>query len=183
MSKIDIVILVLFAFGAYRGYLRGFIVEVFSLIAFFVGIVLALLLTIPVTTRFFDKTSFYNIVAILIFILLFILLRLGIKIGGRLLKNVVDVTIFGKLDNFIGGLTGILKWAFLISVIFWVFASVGFEFQQNLISESAISPYIIPIAPQVLSWMSGLIPFIQDLIDSMNNLPKSKDPFITLMAN
>ncbi|MEM0939670.1 MAG: CvpA family protein [Bacteroidota bacterium] len=183
MSNIDIIILVLFAFGAYKGYLRGFIIEIFSLIAFFAGIVLALLLTMPITTRFFDKTSFYDIAAILIFILLFILLSFGIKVGGRLLKNMVDVTIFGKLDNFVGGLTGILKWAFLTSIIFWVLTSIGFKFQQNFTSKSTIFPYIIPIAPQFMSWMSGIIPFMQDLMDSMNNLPKSKDPLITLMVN
>ena len=87
MSTADWVVVAILAFGAVKGYLRGFVVEAFSFFGFFIGLIVALQLTIPVSLRFFAESDYFDIIAILVFIVLFILLGLGIKMAAKLIKN------------------------------------------------------------------------------------------------
>ncbi|WP_425389860.1 CvpA family protein [Ekhidna sp.] len=178
METLDIIILALLGLGAFKGYTRGFIVEVCSFAAFFIGLFLALELTIPVSKGLFGGSSYFEIAAVLVFIGLFVLLSLAIKAGAKALKSMIDMTIFGSLNNLVGAFAGVVKWAFIISIVFWVFESVGFEIQRRYADDTIIFPYIVDIGPTIFEWLSQVLPFIRDLIDSMDNLPE-KDTYIT----
>lgn len=43
--------------------------------------------------------------------------------AAKALKKVIDFTFFGTVDNVIGALAGAFKWAFIVSMLFWVFDS------------------------------------------------------------
>ena len=179
MSTFDIILLIVLGFGALKGYMRGSIVELFSFLAFFIGILLALELTIPVTTNFFGESSYFDLVAVFVFIALFILLSLLIKMGAKTLKNAIDLTIFGTLDNMFGAIAGVFKWAFILSIIFWVFESVGFDLVERYADNTLLFPYIVNIGPKVFEWAGYVIPLFQDLIDSMENMPDKGSSYIT----
>ena len=179
MSTVDIVLLIMLGLGAVKGYLRGFIVELLSFLAFFIGLFLALELTIPVALNVFGETEYHDVIAVIVFIALFILLSMAIKAGAKALKKMVDVTLFGTLDNIAGAVAGVLKWAFVISIVFWVFESVGFDFEEKYANGSFIFPYIVGIGPMVFGWLSDIIPLIQDLMDGMDKMSR-KETFITL---
>ena len=179
MSTFDIILLVFLGFGAVKGYMHGFIVEFFSFLAFFIGLFLALELTVPVSVGLFEGSRFFDIAAIVVFIALFILLSLAIKTGAKALKNAVDMTIFGSVDNLLGAFAGMLKWAFILSIIFWVFDSVGFDIENRYADNAIIFPYIVGIGPMVFGWLSEVIPLVRDLIDSMDSLPNGKDTYMS----
>lgn len=181
METLDIILLILLGLGAFKGYSRGFIVEIFSFVAFFIGLFLALELTVPVATGLFGKSDYFEVSAILVFIALFILLSLAIKAGAKALKNIIDMTLFGTLDNLVGAVAGAFKWAFVISIIFWVFDSVGFDLKDRYAQDAIIFPYIVDIGPTVFEWLGQVIPFIRDLIDSLENLPKGKRSLMTFL--
>ncbi|SNS50679.1 membrane protein required for colicin V production [Ekhidna lutea] len=181
MSTFDIILLILLGFGAVKGYMRGFIVEILSFVAFFIGLFLALELTVPVSTSIFGDTSYFEIAAVLVFIALFVLLSLAIKAGAKALKSMVDMTIFGAVDNLVGAFAGLFKWAFILSVLFWVFESVGFDISNRYADNTIIFPYIVSIGPTVFEWLGNVLPFIRDLIDSMENLPKGKGTYMTYL--
>lgn len=170
-------------FGAVKGYMQGFIVELFSFVAFFVGLFLALELTIPVSLQFFGESNYFDFVAVIVFIVLFLLLSFGIKLAAKFIKNAIDVTFFGTLDNIAGAVAGVAKWAFIISIIFWVFDSVGFALSDRYGDDSMILPYIVGIGPKVFGWLSEVLPMMKDLIDSMEGLSKKTDGFITSLKN
>ncbi len=180
MGTFDIVILVALGFGAVKGYLHGFIVELFSLIAFIVGLLLALELTVPVSKSLFGGSNYFEVIAVITFILLFILLSLAIKMGAKALKKAIDMTVFGTLDNAAGAIAGILKWAFILSIIFWVFESVGFDLAERYADKTVLFPYIVGIGPTVFEWLGYIIPVIQDLIDSMEKMSDNKGTFVSL---
>ena len=179
METIYIIILVIIGLGAFKGYSRGFIVEILSFAAFFIGLFLALELTIPVSKWLFGGTSYFEITAILVFIGLFLLLSLAIKAGAKALKSMIDMTIFGSLDNLVGAFAGAIKWAFVISIVFWLFESVGFDIEGRYADDAVIFPYIVDIGPTLFNWLSQVLPFIKDLIDSLDNLSTGKDTFRT----
>ncbi len=179
MNTFDIVILVIVAFGIIKGYMRGFIVEFLSFIAFFLGLFLALELTVPVASWLFKNSSFSEVKSILVFIGLFVLLSIGIKLGAKIIKGMVDATIFGRLDNLVGALAGGLKWAFLISIVVWVSSSVGIDLVERYGSDAIILPYIVDVGPEAFHWLSKSLPFIRDLIDSLENLTSRSNELMT----
>lgn len=179
MGTYDIIIIIAIGIGAVKGYLNGFIVESFSVLGFFLGLIFAMHLALPVTARFFSDSHFFDLIAIVVFIVLFVLLSMGIRFGAKVLKKMIDITIFGTLDNMAGGLLGLIKWAFLLSVFIWIFDSIGISSQEYFEKESVIYPYIKPFGPVVFGWFSEILPFIHDLMDTMEDLPRSKSTYLT----
>lgn len=99
--------------------------------------------------------------------------------AAKALKKVIDFTFFGTVDNIIGAMAGAFKWAFIVSMLFWVFDSVGFNFVKEFKDESVIFPYIVGIGPKVFGWLSEVIPVIQDLMDSMDKWSNQSKSLIT----
>lgn len=180
MGFIDIILAILLVLGAIKGFQNGLIIEVFSFLAFFIGLLIALEFTIPVSIYLFGSSSFFDFGAIIVFIALFALLSFLIKIGAKSIKNVVDFTFLGSVDNILGAIAGLFKSAFILSVVFWVLDSVGINVVHRFADDTAIFPYIVGIGPTVFEWLSTLIPLIRDLIDMMDNLPNSDDSVLTL---
>ena len=179
MSTFDIILAVLLLLGAFKGYRQGFIVEVFSFLAFFIGLFVALKLTIPVSLSLFGESNFFSLATVIVFIMLFLVLSFGIRVLAKALKNLIDFTFFGTLDNLFGAVAGLLKWAFIISIVFWLFDSVGYDIVGRYGQDTVIFPYIIDIGPMVFHWLSSLMPFIRDLIDSMESLPQNNESYHT----
>ena len=181
MSTFDIIIIVFLILGAFKGYKQGLIVEVFSFIAFFLGLFLALEFTIPISMNLFESTSFFDVGAIIVFIALFILLSILIKAAAKAIKKMVDFTFLGTLDNILGSVAGLFKSAFIISVILWVFSSVGFDIVNRYVDDTMVLQYIVPLGPVVFEWASSVIPYVKDLIDTMENLPNGGDSLLTYL--
>lgn len=170
MNYLDIFFLVVFVIGAIKGYMRGLIVEIFSFVAFFVGLFVAIELTIPVANQFFSSSDYFQAMSIAVFIVLFLIAVLLINLAAKAVKKVIDLTFLGFFDNVIGALAGAFKWAFIISVFFWVFDSIGIRFPDHLASSSVIYPYIESLGPKTFELIGNMLPFIEDMIDSLKNI-------------
>ena len=68
MEVIDIVLIVLLALGAVKGYNKGLIVEVFSLVAFFLGLFIAIEFTTPLSLRFFGDNPMFHVISVAVFL-------------------------------------------------------------------------------------------------------------------
>ncbi|MBC6426743.1 MAG: CvpA family protein [Ekhidna sp.] len=181
MNTFDIILIIILGLGAIKGYFKGFIVEFFSLLAFFIGLFLALELTIPVSLSLFGESRYFNVILMLVFTGLFILLSFLIKSGARMVKKAVSITPFGTLDNIIGAVTGIFKAALIVSVIIWICSSVGIDIENSYAANSTIFPYIVVVGSAVIEAFGYLMPMIDDLTDLMENIPKTKDTFISVL--
>ncbi|WP_421892658.1 CvpA family protein [Marinoscillum sp.] len=170
MNYLDIFFLVVFIIGGIKGYMKGFIIEIFSFFAFFVGLFVAIELTIPVANRFFDSSDYYQLLTVGVFVILFLIAVLLINLAAKIIKKAVDLTFMGFFDNILGALAGIFKWAFIVSVFFWVFDSIGVRLPSEQSDGSLIFPYIESIGPKTFEWISKVLPFLEDMIDSLKNI-------------
>ncbi len=170
MNYLDIFFIAVIAIGAVKGYMKGLVVEIFSFLAFFIGIFVAIKLTIPVANRFFDSDDYFQLITVAVFIGLFIAVILIINLIAKALKKVLDLTFLGLFDNVLGALAGVFKWAFIISVFFWVFDSIGLRLPDEQSDGSLIYPIVERLGPTVFAWVSNMLPFIQDMIDSLKNI-------------
>ena len=181
MNLLDIFFIVILILGAVKGYLKGFIVELFSFLAFFVGLFVAIELTIPVSNSFFSDSDFFQLFTVGIFLLLFLASVLLINILAKALKKVIDFTFIGIFDNLLGSVAAVFKWAFIISVVFWVFDSIGLRLPSHYTDDSMIYPYIKNIGPGIFQWLSEMLPFIRDMIDSLKNIGEKERSVYTFL--
>jgi len=60
--------------------------------------------------------------------------------------------------------------AFIISVFFWVFDSIGVHLPNEYADQSFIFPYIELLGPKTFSYLGEILPFLQDVFDSLKDV-------------
>lgn len=144
--------------------------ELFSFLAFFVGLFMAIELTIPVARRFFASSDHFQVLTVIVFVALFVVVVILINLVAKMIKKAVDLTFMGFFDNLLGALAGIFKWAFILSVFFWVFDSIGLRLPEEHAGDSLLYPLVQALGPGTFRGLSDLLPFINDMIDSLKNI-------------
>jgi membrane protein required for colicin V production len=134
MNFIDIVMLIGFAYAAFRGFTKGFVLQIVTFIAIIVGIWASIKFSGAMAdflTAKLDITGKY--LPVLAFILVFILVIIIAHLVGMLLTKVFEIAALGWLNRLGGVAFAVLKMAFIISVILAVLQ--GFKGKFSIISE------------------------------------------------
>lgn len=157
MSVLDIVLVAFIVLGLVRGLLKGFFVEVASVVALIAGVYGAIHFSnyaatfIGETFQWDEKTV--NIVA---FAVTFVIIVLVIAIAGKALTKLADFAALGIVNKLLGAIFGALKWAIILSVVLNVFDSMNREIP--LTDEKNIED-------STLYWpIKGLVPLIFPII-------------------
>ncbi len=171
MNKVDIVQVIILIIGAFSGFKKGFVMEVISSLALILAIYVGFKLLhegISFLQEQFDLSG--NFLPYLSFILLFVGTILLVNIIGKAVKKVLDLTLLGSIDNVAGGILGILKWGFGISVLLWIFNYFEINPLENYIDGAVIYPFVVTIAPNVISFITAILPFSGDILDSAEKI-------------
>ncbi len=166
------------AVAAFSGYRKGLIVEVFSFLAFFLGLFLAMRLSFPVTRYFFEDSPLITLISMVVFFVLFLFLVWGIKLAASWIKTVVNLTLLGWVDNLLGAFASTVKWLFILSVVMWIFESFGIELPLEWTSDSMVYSILQPIGPALYGWLSEYFPIFHDLIKESPKAPVPSEAFL-----
>jgi len=118
MNTIDLVFAILFLWSAYRGYTKGFIVQLATLAALLLGILGAIMFsdfTSDLITKKFDVSS--QFLPIISFAITFIVIVIAIHLLAKVINKFIDAIALGVVNRLLGVLFSILKTAFIVSVI------------------------------------------------------------------
>ena len=167
MSKIDIVLAVIFLVGAYSGYKDGFLMSLFSILAIILGVLggfkLMGIAMIYLQDHFHaDK----NTLPYISFFVVFIIIVISVMLIGRILKSTLDKTLLGTVDKSLGACLGIFKMAFIISIMIWIADSLKFSPPETWIENSWMYPMTAQIAPATSSWVGSFIPFFKEIFQA-----------------
>lgn len=170
MKTIDIIILLILLFGAFRGFVKGFLLELIGIVALFIALWSGVELMdwgVNILSPLFQ--GYKSLLPYLSFFLIFIFVLIIISITGRLLKGALHLTILGVVDNIAGAIVGLFKWAFFISLLFWMAVEIGFPSTSDMTKDSVVFPYINSFAPKVIDFLSRNFHFIEDFFHSLKN--------------
>ncbi len=171
MALFDILVIVIVVLAGIRGFLRGLVIELFTLVAFFLGLFVALKLSFPVAARFFgDQDAFWAIAVVTFFILFFLVVWLA-KVIAKSIKKVIDFTPAGIIDNLLGVVLSIVKWIFILSVIIWVSHSVDMELPRKWTKDADLYETVAMLAPAITETIGAVIPWIYDIYENMEDVP------------
>jgi membrane protein required for colicin V production len=163
MTTLDIIFAVVALIAVIKGYQRGLIVGVFSLVAIIVGLAVAMkfssLAAGFLAAEFNWKGPWLPLVSFLLILIGVVLL---IRLGANALEEAVKAVMLGWLNK----LAGIALYLFIFSMVFSValfYAEKYSLIEEQRLAQSIVYPYLKPIAPTVIDGFAKLIPFFKDL--------------------
>lgn len=164
MSLIDIGLAVFLVLGGYQGYKSGFLLELFSVTAVILGVLGAFKLMGWAMVFLANKTKIdEKVLPYVAFGVVFLLIVIAVTIVGRIIKASIKRSIFGQGDGFAGGLLGVVRTAFMLSVTFWIIDALKFKVLSNWTAGSWLYPQVAAFAPRLTHWVSQALPVFDDV--------------------
>ena len=166
MTALDILLLLPLGIGAVKGFRRGLVLEVVSLLAFVLAVVggLSLLSAAVPLVRHYVGSAF-GMLPLVSFALVFVAIMWGVHLLGGLLKTAVHLTPLGVLDNLLGGAAGVLKWVLGLSLLLHGTGLAGLNIlSPGLVADSQVLPIVQQATPVALQITGYVLPVAQDLL-------------------
>lgn len=158
MNFIDICIGVPLLCAIYRGFTKGFIMAISSLLGFWLGIwgsVRFSAYLIPIIKDKFEVTSAY--MPIVAFFLMFLLIIVIIYLLARLLQTVVEAIALSLANKLAGAIFNFLKYTLILSVFIFILDTIEQRhplLPPKLKNQSVLYPTISKLAPTIIPSLS-----------------------------
>lgn len=166
---IDLILAALLVLACIKGYQRGLVVALFSVIAFIAGLAAALKLSAVVATYLQGSVSVSaKWLPFISFILVFAGVVLLIRLGAKIIEKSVQLVLLGWLNR----LGGILFFAILYVIIFSIF--LFYAEKLHLVSAATVqssitAEYVQPWGPRLINGIGSVIPFFKDMFQELEN--------------
>jgi membrane protein required for colicin V production len=95
----------------------------------------------------------------------FLIVVVLVSLLGKLLKSSIDKTTLGNADQVLGGGLGIIRTAFMASVVLWIIHSVNAEYTNQWSENSWLYPMVAKFAPATTKWIGEMFPVFSELFN------------------
>ena len=160
---IDVTGLIIILLFFYRGYTRGLILAVFSVVAILLGILCTLKLSQSLASWLLMKG--YTTMAwapLLSYLILFAGVVLAVRLVANLFQKAAEGLLLGLVNRIAGGVLYAFLGAILFSSLLWIGARMNIV-TPKLIAESKTYPWLSLLAPWFFSFAGYLLPFSKDV--------------------
>ena len=141
MNLFDILIVIIFGFCLIRGFFRGFIKEVSSIIGVFGGFYAAYTYYMEFAKLLSGWISDKSYLYIVSFLIIFCGVFLIISILGVVIKYILNIGFLGWLDRICGAGFGIIKAALIVSVLL-IPLTAFLPKEAPIVKDSMLSPHV-----------------------------------------
>ncbi len=151
----DMAIAVVLLWGAYKGFSKGFVIQVASFAALILGIWGAYHFS-AYTANVIFKNSDNQYIPIISFAITFVAIIILIHLLARLLTKVIKSISMNIFNRLIGGVFGIALYAFIISVLLIIVNRVDQEFSflpEEEINKSVLYTPLSQFAPNIFPYL------------------------------
>lgn len=122
MNLLDFILLIPIVWLCIRGFQKGLIIELASLIGIILGIIAAYYYAGYVQDLIKDYFSFKEHTSrIIAYILIFLAVMLVVYLIGKMVEGVIDVIALGWLNKMLGAIIGLAKGIVLVGIILYIF--------------------------------------------------------------
>ncbi|GAB3240495.1 hypothetical protein GCM10027346_34750 [Hymenobacter seoulensis] len=172
MSAFDILLLIPLGIGAVKGYRRGLVLEVASLLAFVLGVIGGLVLlndAIPLVRHYVGEA--FGMLPLVAFVLVFAAIVWGVHLLSNFIRTAVHLTPLGVLDSIGGAVSGVLKWVLGLSLLLHGIGMAGLQLiSPQLLAESQVLPVVREATPVALSIVGFVMPFADTLLEKLRQV-------------
>lgn len=157
MTVIDIILVAFLGLGLVRGFLKGFFVEIASLVALVAGIYGAIHFSFYAAEILIEHVDWdEKTINIAAFAITFIVIVLVIALAGKALTKLANFAALGILNKLLGALFGVVKMALILSVLLNVFnvmnTTITFVDDEHTKDATLYEP-VKSLAPMIFPFM------------------------------
>ncbi len=152
-----------------RGYMKGIIMAVFSVLALLCGMVISLKLSQSFATWLLAKGIITNGWALLIsYLILFIGVVILVRFLAKLIQKVVEKLMLGIVNKIAGGLLYGLLAALFWSSLLWIGTKMHIISPQTIASSKTYS-WLSLMAPAFFNMAGNLLPVVKDTFSNLEH--------------
>jgi membrane protein required for colicin V production len=166
---VDIIMAISFALAIARGWGKGFIMSLISLVATLIGLVAALKLAPKLAGWMYDlgiiKSGWGPLIS---FVILFLLIIWGVRWIAHRFENFAEALWLGMVNHILGALLQLLLSATVWSILLWL-ARRAYLLPAEMVATSRLYPYVEPIAPWVFAHIGAVIPLAKNAFSDLSH--------------
>ncbi len=168
---IDIILGFIILWGAYKGFRKGFVLELISTFIFVVGV----LLFFVFFAKLFEATETYigQVPKFSVFsIYLFLYLAGGVALNwlGRFLQKKIDYSILDEIDNTMAFVLGAIKYSSMLAIFIGLFDAAGLSLPPDVTKDSYVYPALLKYQDWLVDVGKVLAPTIGEAADSVSKI-------------
>jgi membrane protein required for colicin V production len=166
---IDFVLVILLIVAIYKGLRNGFVLAIFSFLAFVIGLAAALKLSTAVADYLGTSTNVsHRWLPVLAFAIVFLIVVFLVRLSAKAIESALKIVMLGWLNK----LGGILFYSFLYLFIFSIILFYTTQLhllKPETIQASTTYSYIEPVAPKLMSGLGMILPFFKNMFAELEN--------------
>lgn len=157
MNYIDIIIGGLLLYGVVRGFLKGFFIEVASIVALIIGIYGAIHFSYYIGDFLRQEIQWDpHYISLVAFALTFVIIIIAVSLIGRLLTKIANFAALGFVNKLFGAALGGLKITIILGAIL-VFIDRGNQsfglINQNTLENAILYPKVRHVGNYMFDWV------------------------------
>ncbi|NNV55355.1 CvpA family protein [Limnovirga soli] len=165
--SIDIIYIILIAMAVLKGYSRGLIVAIFSLLAIIIGLAAAMKFSVLVTGWLALNTHIgTQWLPFIAFIAIFILIVIIVRSVANLIEAAIDMALLSWINKLAGIILYVLLYSMVYSIVLFYGTQMGI-ISQTTIGASTIYGFIEPWGPTVINLLGSIIPVFKDMFQQL----------------
>jgi membrane protein required for colicin V production len=164
---IDIVTIIVVALAIFKGYSRGLIVAVFSLLGFMVGLAAAVKLS-TVVAGWLETNSGLSkqIIPTIAFAVVFFVTVLLVRIGAKMVERSVNFVMLGWVNKLGGIAAFLILYLSILSIMLFYAKELG-VFNTSQFTSSTLYGYYKNLGPTVLNGLGTVIPWFKNMFQEL----------------
>ena len=160
---IDLVVVVIVVMALFKGLRKGFILAIFSFLAFIIGLAAAIKLSALAAAYLGNNLNIsQRWLPFIAFLLVFLIVVFLVRLGAKALEGVVSMAMLGWANKLGGVLFFALLYLFIFSILLF------YATQLNLINRETTTvsltySYLQPLGPKVIEGLGIVFPFFKNM--------------------
>ena len=166
---LDIIVLLLLVLALFKGLRKGFIIGIFSFLAFIIGLAAALKLSSLAAGYIGQNTGVSGRwLPVIAFVLVFVGVAFLIHLGAKALEGVVRLALLGWLNKIGGVILFSLLYLFILSIL--LFYAEQLHFISTQTTEASITyPLLHHLGPEVIDGLGVILPLFKNMFKSLGD--------------
>lgn len=173
---IDILFAIILLLAIFKGWSKGLIVGIFSLLALILGAAAALKLSgsfaLYMQNQIGHPSPLWPVVA---FVLIFFVVALLVRLIARLLENALKLAMLGWFNRLCGVILYAATYIIIFSIGIWL-ANQLYLISPTLKTTSRVYHWVAPLGPRVITFTGDIIPWFKDIFHQLEVFFQSLSP-------
>lgn len=166
---IDFVFAMLIIIACIKGYQKGVVIAIFSIISYIIGLAAALKLSVAVANQL--KSSFSVSAKWLPFVsfaIVFFSVVLLVRWGGKLIEKTLQMALLGLINRIGGMILYAMLYTIILSIFLFYLGKLQF-LPASTIGASQTYHFIHPWGPKAIEGFGKIIPIFKDMFTELEN--------------